>query len=107
MSENEYEVEILNADQNSITKVPGNEYILDALEDAGHDLPHSCRQGMCTSCVARVIDGELDREGSALEPDQKEEFALICSAYPKTDLQIETDVQDELYGDDTLTVGDL
>jgi ferredoxin len=99
----EHKVSITNPENSRVNEeqltvmVGEDEYILDALEEAGHDLPYSCREGMCTSCVARVIEGEFHREGSALDPTQKGEFVLICSATPESDCQIEIDCQDELF----------
>jgi len=91
-------VEIVNADENNVVEVSEDEYILDAFEKAGHQSPYSCREGMCTSCVARLIEGDVDREGMALDPEQQKDFVLICSAHPKSDCKIEIGVQEELFG---------
>jgi len=91
-------VEIVNADENEFVEISEDEYILDAIEKAGHQSPYSCREGMCTSCVARLIEGDVARDGMALDPEQKKDFALICSAQPLSDCKIEIDVQEELFG---------
>jgi len=96
-------VEIDNEDADCVeedattVEVATDEYVLDALEKAGHVPPYSCREGMCTSCVARVLEGEFDREGTGLDPQQREEYVLTCSATPETDCRLALDVQDELF----------
>lgn len=54
------------------------------LLDAGIDVPHSCRQGQCGSCVATVIEGEVDMAAcDILEPeDLPDGLILACRARP-------------------------
>lgn len=95
----EYKVEIAVDGETYTLCVTEEEYILDAAESEGLDLPYSCRNGSCTSCVGRVVEGEVDQsEGIALEPRQKEDgYALLCIAYPRSDCTIISDVQEELF----------
>ena len=60
------------------------EAILDGGERAGLVLPWSCRGGMCSTCRARLVEGEVTMEQNfALEPWETEAgFVLTCQSHP-------------------------
>lgn len=61
--------------------------ILDAALKHGADLPYACKGGVCSTCRAKVVEGEVDMEVNyALEKDEvKNGFVLTCQSHPKTD----------------------
>ncbi|MBL7766709.1 MAG: phenylacetate-CoA oxygenase/reductase subunit PaaK [Chitinophagaceae bacterium] len=63
------------------------ESILDAALKHGADLPFACKGGVCCTCRAKVIEGEVEMEVNyALEPDEVANgFVLTCQAHPKSD----------------------
>ncbi len=63
------------------------ENILDAALNNGADLPYACKGGVCCTCKAKLVDGEVDmRVNYALEPEEVEAgFILTCQCYPLTE----------------------
>ncbi len=65
----------------------GQHSILEAGRAAGLDLPYSCKGGMCSTCRARLLEGEVKMARNfALEPHEvKAGFVLTCQSYPLTE----------------------
>lgn len=63
------------------------EAILDAALRAGLDLPYACKGGMCSTCRAKVLEGEVRMDANySLEPWETEAgFVLTCQAHPVTE----------------------
>jgi ring-1,2-phenylacetyl-CoA epoxidase subunit PaaE len=61
--------------------------VLDAGRAAGLDLPYSCKGGMCCTCRAKLLDGEVKmHKNFALEKaDLDAGFVLTCQSYPLTE----------------------
>lgn len=96
-----YTVKIHNRQEGTdhIVTVPDDRYILHTAEHQGHDLPFSCRNGACTTCAVRIISGEIYQpEAVGLSPHLRERgYALLCVSYARSDLEVETQDEDEVY----------
>ena len=101
MSENNIKIQfgkkIINFDCNE------DQDIISAAKVYGIDLHNSCCSGVCTSCASMIIHGSVEQEyAMGLNDDLREKgFALLCVAYPRSDLNIliGNEVENNLYND--------
>jgi ferredoxin len=93
-----YQVTFLTGERSVQLEVRGDQYLLDAANEAGLDLPFMCLQGWCTTCAGRVLEGKVDQsEARRLYPeDEAAGFVLLCSAFPCSDLHIRTHQREEM-----------
>lgn len=75
--------------------IPPDSFVLDAAQKVRSDLPFACRGGVCGTCRARVVTGEVAMQRNfALEDSEVEAgFVLTCQSVPVSDeLTIDYDV---------------
>ena len=94
-----YTVEINHQGTTHTISVPDDKTVLAAAQEAGLELPFSCSAGVCTTCAALITKGEVDQsEGMGVSPDlQTQGYALLCVAFPRSDLKVETEKEDIVY----------
>ena len=61
--------------------------ILDAALQQGADLPFACKGGVCCTCRAKLLEGQVKMDVNyALEPEELERgFILTCQSHPTTE----------------------
>ena len=61
--------------------------VLDVALRARPDMPFACKGGMCCTCRARVVEGEVEMDiNYTLAPDEIDRgFVLTCQSHPVTD----------------------
>lgn len=94
-----YSVEINHQGTTQTITVPEDQTILAAAQAVGLDLPTSCGAGVCTTCAALVLEGEVDQsEGMGVSTElQADGYALLCVAFPRSDIKLETEKEDIVY----------
>ena len=72
--------------------------VLAAAEAAGVLIPSSCCAGVCTTCAARITDGEVHQpDAMGVKEDlRKDGFALLCVSYPTSDCTIKANAEEDL-----------
>ena len=77
-----------------VIPVPAGQSVAEALAAAGHAVPLSCEQGICGTCVTRVLAGEPDHNDmffSAAEKAANDRFTPCCSRSRSPRLVIDLD----------------
>ncbi|NEP42817.1 MAG: 2Fe-2S iron-sulfur cluster binding domain-containing protein [Okeania sp. SIO2H7] len=96
-----YQVRLINREigLDKTIEVPENEYILDIAEDNSIRLPSGCKQGECSACLAKLIEGEVDlSEQKFLQPSEIEAgYILTCVVSPLSDCTLITHQEKVLY----------
>ena len=72
--------------------VEGDLTLLEAAEMSRIELPSSCRNGTCRTCICRLVSGEVSYtvEWPGLSAEEKAEgYVLPCVARPRSNVVIE------------------
>ena len=70
------------ASSGRVIVVPKDKTVVQALADAGVEVLTSCEQGVCGTCLTRVLEGEPDHRDMYLSPEEQaanDQFTPCCS----------------------------
>ncbi len=78
-------------DQVNQIEISSDKTVLDNLKD--FDIPWSCLEGHCSTCMCKLICGDVEMvENLALTDNEvKNGFILTCQSYAKSDIEIDFD----------------
>jgi tetrachlorobenzoquinone reductase len=67
--------------------VPADKSILQVLEEHGIDVPFSCREGLCGTCITGVCEGEPDHRDYVLSDEERDSGKLmtVCVSRAKSE----------------------
>lgn len=84
MSNKTFEVHLAKRDI-TLTVHP-DQSILKALQDAGVDVPFSCSEGVCGTCLTSVKEGEPEHWDMYLTPEEQEanDCMMVCISRSKS-----------------------
>ena len=75
-----FEVEVASTGQ--VVRVAPEQTVVQALESIGVCVPMSCEQGVCGTCLTRVVSGQPDHRDMYLTPEEQaanDQFTPCCS----------------------------
>jgi len=85
--EGEAEVTVILDDEEYNFSMSKKKYLLTGAIDEDLDPPYSCQGGICSSCIAKVTEGEavMDKNAILTENEIADGLILTCQAHPKSD----------------------
>jgi ferredoxin len=79
-----FEVQLQKSGQT--LQVRHDQSILKVLQDAGHDVAFSCSEGICGTCLTKVVAGTPDHWDMYLTPEEqaKGDVIMVCCSRSQT-----------------------
>jgi ring-1,2-phenylacetyl-CoA epoxidase subunit PaaE len=89
------EVTVVLDGRSTTVTVPAGDTVLEGVQRSRPDLPFACKGGVCGTCRARLVEGDVRmRRNFALEPSELEAgFVLTCQSTP-TSAKVVVDFDD-------------
>jgi vanillate monooxygenase ferredoxin subunit len=81
-SEDDTSFEVKLASSGKVVLVPKDRTVVQALAAVGIEIATSCEQGVCGTCLTRILEGEPDHKDTYLTPEEQaanDQFTPCCS----------------------------
>lgn len=87
VNEETVEVTIVVDEEKKVIKMSKNDTVLGAALKNEIDAPYSCQGGVCSTCIAKITEGEATMAQNQIltESEIAEGLILTCQAHPTTD----------------------
>ena len=73
--------------------VPADKTAADILSEAGYPVETRCSDGLCGTCIANYVEGEVEHRDFVLSNEKREsQLTLCCSRAAKADGEIVLDL---------------
>ena len=78
--------EVHLAQRNLTLTVQPDQSILQVLQNAGVEVPYSCSEGICGTCLTKVKEGEPEHWDMYLTPEEQEQgdCMMVCISRSKS-----------------------
>jgi len=89
------ELSVILDGRSTTTRMLSETSVLDAALRVRGELPFSCKGGMCASCKARIVEGEvrMDKNWALVDYELVQGYVLTCQSHPISDrLVVDYDV---------------
>lgn len=95
----EYDVEIDLLGEKYMIPIDENMTLLEGIENHGLEVLHSCRAGVCCTCAAKILAGEVDLGAASITDNLKDQgYVLTCSGFPRSEgIKLEMNHFDDVY----------
>jgi vanillate monooxygenase ferredoxin subunit len=91
-SDGSADFEVKLSSSGMVVAVPSDKSVVQALAEIGVEIPTSCEQGVCGTCLTRVLEGEPEHRDMFLTPNEQaknDQFLPCCSRAKSTRLVLD------------------
>eukprot|EP00177_Eucheuma_denticulatum_P008124 GFKZ01014800.1.p2 GENE.GFKZ01014800.1~~GFKZ01014800.1.p2 ORF type:complete len:151 (+),score=24.57 GFKZ01014800.1:162-614(+) len=94
-----YDVEIQLYGETHMIPIDEDMTLLEGIEEYGLSVLYSCRAGVCVTCAAKILSGDVDLGAASITDDLKDQgYVLTCSGFPRSEgIRLEMNHFDDAY----------
>lgn len=94
-----YDVEIQLYGEKHVIPIDEDLTLLEGIEEFGLEVLYSCRAGVCMTCAAKILEGDVDLGVASITDDLKDQgYVLTCSGFPRSEgIRLEMNHFDDAY----------